>query len=149
MSRSHNEEVSIVSEPPKLNGVVDEPSPPARPVSVNAQRPASNELNPYRRHEAMSAESRSPTPLNHPDGASSSISIGAIDNSLSWPWKHPDAVSSVAKFNEMTMILTFNHIVAELSIWLAVFTRISNWATLLEENTGPFPPSFNFHRVVE
>jgi phosphatidylinositol 4-kinase type 2 len=103
----HNEEVSIVSEPPKLSGVANEPSPPARPVSVNAQRPASNEVNPYRRHEAMSAESRSATPSNHQDGAPPSISIGAIDNSLSWPWKHPDAVSSVAKFNEMRMITDF------------------------------------------
>lgn len=92
----HNEEVSIVSEPPKLNGAVTDPSPPARPVSVNAERPVSNDLNPYRRHEAMSAESRSGTPSNHHDGPSASISIGAIDNSLSWPWKHPDAVSVIA-----------------------------------------------------
>jgi len=49
----------------------------------------------------------------------------------------------------MRMILTFNHTVAELSIWLAVFTRISNWTAVLEENTRPLSPSSNFHRVVE
>ena len=96
----HNEEVSIVSEPPRLNVAVGEPSPPARPVSVHAERPISTDLNPYRRHEAMSADSRSATPSNQQDGAGPSISIGAIDNSLSWPWKHPDAVSSVYKFNK-------------------------------------------------
>jgi hypothetical protein len=47
------------------------------------------------------------------------------------------------------MMLTFNHTVAELSIWLAVFARISNWAAVLEENPGPLSPSSNFHRVVE
>jgi phosphatidylinositol 4-kinase type 2 len=145
----HNEEVSIVSEPPRLNGAVGDPSPPARPVSVNAERPISNDLNPYRRHEAMSAESRSATPSNHQDGASPSISIGAIDNSLSWPWKHPDAVSSVANSHEMTLILTLNYIVAEFSIWLAILARISDRAALLEENTGPLSPSSDVHRLVE
>jgi hypothetical protein len=49
----------------------------------------------------------------------------------------------------MRTILTFNHIVAELPIWLAIFTRISNWTALLEENAGPLSPSSDFHRVVE
>ena len=39
--------------------------------------------------------SRAGTPSNWPDGGHTpTISIGAIDNSLSWPWKHPDAVST-------------------------------------------------------
>jgi hypothetical protein len=27
------------------------------------------------------------------------VTIGAIDNSLSWPWKHPDAVSKYITFS--------------------------------------------------
>ena len=100
-----NEEVSIVSEPPRLNGSVDEPTPPNRPRSMNADRPTSNELNPYRRHEAMSADSRSATPSNA-ELDPRSVSIGAIDNSLSWPWKHPDAVSETVATTLLSIMLT-------------------------------------------
>ncbi|PGH18346.1 hypothetical protein AJ80_04524 [Polytolypa hystricis UAMH7299] len=82
------EEVSIVSDPPKMNGVQhdddDDYMPPARPISVNSERP-------YRRHETMMATSRAGTPSNSTEAPQASISLGAIDNSLSWPWKHPDA----------------------------------------------------------
>ena len=46
----------------------------------------------YSRQEQMKASSRSTTP-QHVD-SSRVVRLGAIDNSLSWPWKHPDAVSS-------------------------------------------------------
>ena len=83
---SQSQQVSIVSDPPKMNGV----SPP------NAL-PIPNDGRPYKRQESMTATSRSVTPSNTSDtGKSSSISIGAIDNSLSWPWKHPDAVSQAS-----------------------------------------------------
>lgn len=84
-----SEKVSILADPPRSNGgptESDELGP--RPVPIN--RSTSSEHDPYRRHEAMSAASRSATPENQ---EAPSISIGAIDNSLSWPWKHPDAVS--------------------------------------------------------
>jgi phosphatidylinositol 4-kinase type 2 len=46
---------------------------------------------PYKRPmEHMIAESRSGTPSHHQE-EKATVSIGAIDNSLSWPWKHPDA----------------------------------------------------------
>lgn len=46
---------------------------------------------PYMRPpEHMVASSRSATPLSTAE-AKASVRIGAIDNSLSWPWKHPDA----------------------------------------------------------
>ncbi|KAA8644154.1 hypothetical protein EYZ11_008488 [Aspergillus tanneri] len=88
------EEVSIVADPPKPSGVQkddedDEHLPPARPVSVNSDRAATASY-PYRRQEAMMAVSRTGTPLNTQE-PQASIQIGAIDNSLSWPWKHPDA----------------------------------------------------------
>lgn len=81
------QDVSIVAEPPKSqpkdeNGDTLMPAP--RPVSVSP-RPESNTSRPYRRYEAM--ESRSSTPMN----AGPTVRLGAIDNSLSWPWKHPDA----------------------------------------------------------
>lgn len=84
-----NQDVSIVSEPPRLNGHVGN-----HPVSLT-QRSKENHPAPipYKRQESMVAMSRSATPSNISDnGKSPSISIGAIDNSLSWPWKHPDAV---------------------------------------------------------
>lgn len=85
-----SQEVSIVSEPPKMGGNA---TPQAHPVPVNAN--SSHLQDPYRRQEAMRTLSRSNSPGMGPRSAGLplSISIGAIDNSLSWPWKHPDAVS--------------------------------------------------------
>jgi phosphatidylinositol 4-kinase type 2 len=79
---SLNQEVTIISAPPRLNGI-SKPHP--LPVPTDAK--------PYKRQESMTTKSRSGTPSNSSDpGQGASISIGAIDNSLSWPWKHPDAV---------------------------------------------------------
>ena len=82
------QEVSIASEPPKMNG---EAKVHPHPI------PKSNDGNlladPYRRQDGMSTTSRSGTPNSVQDGGKvPTISLGAIDNSLSWPWKHPDAV---------------------------------------------------------
>lgn len=88
----HTEEVSIVAEPPRPIGDATEPFPSIQPVPVSSGRP-SNPVQPYKRLEGMVATSRSGTPSNAPDVPAPSIHIGAIDNSLSWPWKHPDAVS--------------------------------------------------------
>jgi hypothetical protein len=89
------EDVSIVAEPPKPSGTQqdddDEHIPPARPVSTSPERTGTASY-PYRRHETMVAVSRTGTPLNSTE-PQATIQIGAIDNSLSWPWKHPDAVS--------------------------------------------------------
>jgi phosphatidylinositol 4-kinase type 2 len=86
----HTQEVSIVSDPPKMNGAaVEPPSPPSRVVD-NIGLSELAHPSPYRLQEPMAATSRSATPLGGTKGPS--ISIGAIDNSLSWPWKHPDAV---------------------------------------------------------
>ncbi|EPE31292.1 hypothetical protein GLAREA_12595 [Glarea lozoyensis ATCC 20868] len=72
--------VSIVSEPPRMNGTSDEEERSPRLV------PAQD--GPYRVQQPMAAVSgtNSPNPQAGP-----TMSIGAIDNSLSWPWKHPDA----------------------------------------------------------
>ncbi|KAJ6008402.1 hypothetical protein N7540_012378 [Penicillium herquei] len=84
------EQVSVVADPPKTTEPQpkhdeDELLPPPRPVSVN-----SNGSNPYRRRETMMAVSRTGTPLASSE-QQASVQLGAIDNSLSWPWKHPDA----------------------------------------------------------
>lgn len=86
------EEASIVAEPPKENGITRH----ASPSGANGQAKGTDE--PYRRQqERMMAVSRTGTPLNLPqDEEEISVSLGAIDNSLSWPWKHPDAVSEYA-----------------------------------------------------
>ena len=81
-----NQDVSIVSEPPQMNGSVhDEPSLRLVSLSDNTQ-PGTH---PYRVQQPMEAISRSATPSRMTAGPT--MSIGAIDNSLSWPWKHPDA----------------------------------------------------------
>ncbi|MCJ1417855.1 phosphatidyl inositol kinase [Xylographa parallela] len=83
----HKQEVSIVSEAPKTNN-----SDASHLHPIPHQAGAINPADPYRRQESMSSTSRSATPSNMHDVSNPpSISIGAIDNSLSWPWKHPDA----------------------------------------------------------
>ncbi|EXJ70715.1 uncharacterized protein A1O5_05705 [Cladophialophora psammophila CBS 110553] len=86
------EEVSLVAEPPKPNGTTENGDAHLRPAlvspNISPQRPESNTSRPYKRYEAM--ESRTGTPSNAQE-PQCSITIGAIDNSLSWPWKHPDA----------------------------------------------------------
>ena len=78
-----NQDVTIVSEPPRMNIRHEEPSPRLVPSSdINP------ESQPYRLQQPMDATTRSNTPSN---GNGPVMSIGAIDNSLSWPWKHPDA----------------------------------------------------------
>ncbi|KAG9241929.1 phosphatidylinositol 3 and 4-kinase-domain-containing protein [Calycina marina] len=77
-----NQGVSIVSEPPKMNGKYNESSAPPASTSDGA------ESQPYRLQQPMKASSRSNTASN---ARTPLMSIGAIDNSLSWPWKHPDA----------------------------------------------------------
>lgn len=78
-----NQDVSIVSEPPQMhNGSQAEPSP--RLVNTDNLP----ESHPYRTQQPMEAISRSGTPSRM---SGPTMTIGAIDNSLSWPWKHPDA----------------------------------------------------------
>lgn len=82
------QEAAIIAEPPKLNGHVgDEDGEEHQPSDYT--RKSMEESDPYGRREPMTTNSRSNTPMQR--GPVSAVSIGAIDNSLSWPWKHPDA----------------------------------------------------------
>ena len=84
------EQVTIHSEPVGLN--TEDDSDALRPVPIS--KDSNSHLDPYRRQETMTPISRSTSPSNGPRASvPTSISLGAIDNSLSWPWKHPDAVS--------------------------------------------------------
>ncbi|PBP21080.1 phosphatidylinositol 4-kinase [Diplocarpon rosae] len=79
-----NQDVSIVSEPPRMDAREEQRSPLLVPTTDNIPLKA----HPYRVQKPMEATSRSATP---PRTGGPTMSIGAIDNSLSWPWKHPDA----------------------------------------------------------
>tara|TARA_R110002003_G_scaffold45_12_gene3551 strand:- start:2783 stop:4387 length:1605 start_codon:yes stop_codon:yes gene_type:complete len=79
------QEATIVAAPPKMNG---DAANAAQPSSYTRQ--SMEGLDPYGRREPMTATSRSATPMSN--ATTPTVTIGAIDNSLSWPWKHPDAV---------------------------------------------------------
>ncbi|KEY74256.1 hypothetical protein S7711_00413 [Stachybotrys chartarum IBT 7711] len=82
-----NERVSIASEPVQLNmePVYEEDGGP-RPVDLSQRpAPATRASYPYRAQKPMDASKQRPA------ATGPNMVIGAIDNSLSWPWKHPDA----------------------------------------------------------
>lgn len=84
----HTQEVSIASEPIHLNmESLHNGEEAPRPVDLS-QRDAqpTRASYPYATQQPM--EASAPSVGGAPDPQ---ITIGAIDNSLSWPWKHPDA----------------------------------------------------------
>ena len=79
---------SIASDPVRMNmeTLDEEENLAPRPVDrTHSSSPAPRAANPYKTQRPMDATTR--------QGVASTpgISVGAIDNSLSWPWKHPDA----------------------------------------------------------
>ncbi|KAI4621747.1 hypothetical protein J4E80_004119 [Alternaria sp. BMP 0032] len=78
------QQASIVAEPPKMEHDDDDDHQPS-----SYTRQSMEESDPYGRREPMTTTSRSNTPMQ--SGPTPTVTIGAIDNSLSWPWKHPDA----------------------------------------------------------
>ncbi|KAB5540463.1 phosphatidylinositol 3 and 4-kinase-domain-containing protein [Coniochaeta sp. 2T2.1] len=82
------EEVSIVSEPIQLNTEEQNGELGPRPVDLSShpQSSAPRASYPYKPQQPMAAAAPGSNGARDPK-----ISIGAIDNSLSWPWKHPDA----------------------------------------------------------
>ncbi|KAK2590728.1 Phosphatidylinositol 4-kinase LSB6 [Conoideocrella luteorostrata] len=81
--------VSVVSDPVHLNmktPLDDEEESGPRPVQAEQMPPSATSASyPYRVQRPMNPSS------NKTVSQEPAISIGAIDNSLSWPWKHPDA----------------------------------------------------------
>lgn len=82
-----SQKASILLDPPNR----DKPFV-SESLQMNGQANITEE--PYTRQEQMTVASRSATP----QGPERTVRVGAIDNSLSWPWKHPDAVSSKPQF---------------------------------------------------
>ena len=120
-----NQEVSIMSEPPKLNTDTSDEEHPV-PVALNGtQTPL---LSPYKRQEAMASTSRTNSPGKPPKTASlpSNISIGAIDNSLSWPWKHPDAVRLTAALYDPHVLIFVSGGVFPLAGFFSQFLSLVN-----------------------
>lgn len=77
--------VSLASEPVHID--LEPPSEASGPRPVDASQmppPPTRAPYPYKAQKPMDASS------TRPSGSEPEISIGAIDNSLSWPWKHPD-----------------------------------------------------------
>lgn len=83
------QQATIVAEPPKLDEDVE--AQDHQPSDYT--RHSMEAMDPYGRREPMTTTSRSNTPKQV--GPTPTATIGAIDNSLSWPWKHPDAVSAL------------------------------------------------------
>jgi hypothetical protein len=112
------EEAKIIADPPQDDGKI--PPRQASPQGANGHAPGDE---PYKRREMMSA-SRTGTPLNVEEDAE--VSVGAIDNSLSWPWKHPDAVSCTLTIFPTVRIYTKLLTVAFLPLRLALPSRIAH-----------------------
>lgn len=80
--------VSLASDPVHLNMETpqDDHENAPRPVDLEQMpQSATSASYPYRSQRPMNASSNK---LASKDPA---MYVGAIDNSLSWPWKHPDA----------------------------------------------------------
>ncbi|KAL9615440.1 MAG: hypothetical protein Q9167_000118 [Letrouitia subvulpina] len=87
---AQNEEVSIMSEASKMSA--QQPIHQDPTFSESPSRIVRSDSSPYKRQETMKVSNGSLTQSGPSTGAKlPSIAIGAIDNSLSWPWKHPDA----------------------------------------------------------
>lgn len=78
-------DVSIASDPVQLNMDTSEPEEGPRPVDLSQRQAQDRSSYPYKVQKPMNAS----TPTERSQDPK--ITIGAIDNSLSWPWKHPDA----------------------------------------------------------
>ena len=105
---TQSQEVTIVSDPPKMNGQTEYHAGPTMVVPARKDNESAKERSPYRRQDSMVAANRSsssPAASDIPKDVS--ISIGAIDNSLSWPWKHPDAVSSLRRYQFLQILTPF------------------------------------------
>lgn len=81
------QEVSVVSHPTQLNGMTPSPENGSLDPNIIGMHTIRSSTPMYRVQEPMVASSRSATPQ---PVTNATVSIGAIDNSLAFPWKHPD-----------------------------------------------------------
>ena len=128
-----NDEASIVAEPPKSQSEDDGDSPPSQALKDQGSSQ-------YAREEQMRATT--PSAIGN-----ARVQIGAIDNSLSWPWKHPDAVCVVFESYREQMLTQVT--VAELSFWVVILTRIFDRTAFLGGDKASFSPVAHLKTVVE
>jgi phosphatidylinositol 4-kinase type 2 len=80
------QQVTIASDPIQLQMEQADGEAGPRPVDLSDRQPQSDRAAyPYRKQRPMKAASPADS------RSDKKITLGAIDNSLSWPWKHPDA----------------------------------------------------------
>lgn len=141
---SQSQEVSIILEPPKMDGTDNSRSIPTSAAGNDPSTKCSSS-SPYRHQESMTTSSRPQTPRNI--SKRPTISIGAIDNSLSWPWKHPDAVSENGFVGPHPS--TDCSTVAQFSIRLAFPSGISHRPAIFPKDSEAFPTSVDVNSLVE
>lgn len=139
-----NQEVSIVADPSQMSGRSGERPVPM--IKTNSEGNIKPSTSPYKRQEAMSTASRSDTPSNLESEKGAAISIGAIDNSLSWPWKHPDAVS---QSTNAVRAYANRFPVAKLPIRLALPPCFSDWPTIFTKDSRSLPSFAHLYEMVE
>lgn len=139
-----NQEVSIVADPSQMSGRSGERPVPM--IKTNSEGNIKPSTSPYKRQEAMSTASRSDTPSNLDSEKGAAISIGAIDNSLSWPWKHPDAVS---QSTNAVRAYANRFPVAKLPIRLALPPCFSDWPTIFTKDSRSLPSFAHLYEMVE
>lgn len=133
---------SIVSDPIRMNmePVEEEDGPrPADPSRTAS--PAPRAANPYKSQKPMDATTRQTT------GQEPAMAIGAIDNSLSWPWKHPDAwrrYFTSENFHVITLL-----IVVQFPLRLAFPPCRPDWQAILAEDKRSLSTPAHIDRVVD
>lgn len=143
------QKVSIASDPVHLNmePLAEEADEGPRPVDLSQAGPTKTRASyPYRTQKPMDA-STSPQPVSEPK-----ITIGAIDNSLSWPWKHPDAWRRLVKIAFLTLPSAVLHTKTasfQFPVRMALPPGRSDRSPVFAKDTRPFPSPFNLQGLVE
>lgn len=73
----------------RIDKITQKASIVAEPPNESSSATHGDDASPYHREDPMSMSGST----EGEDGPNHRVMLGAIDNSLSWPWKHPDAVS--------------------------------------------------------
>jgi phosphatidylinositol 4-kinase type 2 len=118
-------------------------------ASIVADLPKDTKIEePYARKDSMTTlTSNNNSAKSTSKGKAQPIAmLGAIDNSLAWPWKHPDAVCTYY----LCCILVANVIVvAKLSIWLAFPSSLAHWAAFQREYSATLHSTTYLEAMVE
>lgn len=120
-----------------MNGKNGHHSPSVKPVKD--QPLPSPALVDIRTSEATTSRTASPAPGTPP--AAPHIHIGAIDNSLAFPWKHPDEWRSFPLYSPHP----FPRLIRQ---WLAIPSCLTDRPTFFPAHPRPFHPPPNIQTMV-